>query len=406
MATRAKEEKTRKEPLRQLADGRWRFRIYTFGSKKGPRRLFTLPRGFTRIQATARYRAELAKASARAGRPLPRGFTLAEVAPDYLRFLKDRAAAATTIQNVERLFTHHLIPAFGDRRIDTLGPADVESWGARMAEKGYAPGTINLGSKLLRAVLRRCVSWGWLDRDPLPAHSFRPRPGTGEKTDFLRPDEWETFVTALDDELRWEAYGRMVRCAPQRLNPIVYRETLRAALPVFRAILFTACRAGEVVALQWKDVDLEAGTVSVPMAKVKKVKLIPMAPDLREVLEARPRGTPGALVFAQPDGRPWDVKLLRQRFDAIRRLAGLRKGLSPHSLRHSAASWMVAAGMPLVAVRDALGHSSVAQTARYSHLDLSSLREAFDVLGAVQKSARRQSGATTRPSVVPFRSMP
>lgn len=404
MPTRAKRKAPVKpEPLRQLADGRWRFRIYSFGTKNGPRKLTTLPRGTSRLEAVAKYRAELAKAAARAGKPAPRRFTLAEVGPDFLSFQRTRGVAPATLGSQENILRLHLVPAFGTRRLDSIRPPDVEAWQAQRIEEGAAPGSVNLATQLLRTILRRCEAWGWIDKSPLPAGSVRRRPGSGEKTDFLRPDEWRAFSTALDDPLLWEAWARKVRSSPRKIDPRLYRRQLEAALVLFHALLFTACRISEVAGLRWQDVDLAAGRLNVPMGKVRQTKVLPIGPELRAVFDSLPRGTPAAPVFLAPDGRAWDLDQLRRLFSVLRRLAGLREGITPHTLRHTAASWMVAAGTPLTAVRDALGHSDLAMTARYSHSDLSTLTKAFDVLGAVEKSGKRQPGANLKNAETRFR---
>ena len=63
---------------------------------------------------------------------------------------------------------------------------------------------------------------------------------------------------------------------------------------------------------------------------------------------------------------------------------------------------MIAAGQSLPAVRDALGHADVSQTARYAHLNLDGLRATFGALESVEMSGRRPQSATATGSVVTF----
>ncbi len=386
---------TNAKGLKRLADGKWRFRLYIDGHKAGRRKLFTLPKSFSPAQALARYRSEQAKAAARAGRPIPRGWTLADAGIDYQAELKTRGASIATLKSVEMQLRMHLIPAFGTRRLDTIRSTDVEIWAAKRAEGGAAPASVNMTVALLRAIIRRAIVWGWIDRDPLPTGSVRPRPTQGGRTTFLSPEEWEKFQTVLDDPLRWEAYARLVANSPRNTDPVRYRKDLVASMPVFRFLLLSASRAGEVCALRWENLDLENGAVTIPMPKVRRPKVIPLRPDLRSIVEARPRGTPAALVFTQPSGKPWAPHVLGHHFKALAKLAGIRACLSPHSLRHTFASWAAAAGEDAIHLRDALGHSNIAMTARYSHLDLTALRKTFDVVEAVEKSIRRQTVATS-----------
>ena len=383
--------------------GRWTFRIYVAGTKRGPRRKFILEKGTTRSEAVAKMRAEQARAAGRAGKPIQRKFTVAELAQPYLDDLKIRGSAENTVATAERIIRCHLVPEFGKRRIVDIKPAEVEAWMARRVADGANPSSVNAGWRYLRALVRRGVALGWIAADPWPVGAVRPRPTEGGRTDFLTPEEWDRLVHALDDPIRWEAYARTASAAPGAPTPGVYRARLAAALDVFRVQLGTASRPGEILVLTWGDVDLEAGTVSIRMPKVRKAKLVPMAPDVRAAIERQPRGIGAALVFLRPDGRkPWDRRLLSGAFSALRRLAGLRTGLSPHSLRHSAASWMIAAGQSLPAVRDALGHADISQTARYAHLNLDGLRATFGALQAVEMSGRGPQGATTNGSVATF----
>ena len=386
MATNAK-------GLHRLPDGKWRFRLYVDGSKAGRRKLFTLPKSYTPAQALAFYRAEQAKAAARAGRPLPRGWTLADAGAEYMTELGTRGAAPATIRTLEGQLRVHLVPAFGTRRLDTIRPAGVETWAAQLAEDGSAPASVNLIVATLRRIIGRAVAWGWIDRNPLPPGSVRPRPTQGGRITYLSPDEWQRFQTAIDDPLRWETHARAVANSPRSTDPVVYRRSLVASLDVFRFLLYSGSRIGEACALRWENVDLENGTVTIPMPKVRRPKLIPLSDELRAVLEARPRGTPAGFVFTPPSRQPWTPKTLSHLFYARAKLAGIRSSLSPHSLRHTFASWAVAAGEDLVNVRDALGHSNITQTAKYSHLNLDALRKTFDTVGAVDKSIRRQTGA-------------
>ncbi|MFN8822661.1 MAG: site-specific integrase, partial [Betaproteobacteria bacterium] len=110
----------------------------------------------------------------------------------------------------------------------------------------------------------------------------------------------------------------------------------------------------------------------------------------------RPRGLPlppEAVTLARRR-LPWNVEYweLRKRFDAARVVAGLPT-VRWHDLRHTYASWLAQRGQPLTAIRDLMGHSSLAVTNRYSHLSPAHLRGAVDTLprigGVKAGSAKR-----------------
>ncbi len=356
--------------LRQLADGRWRFRLYAAGSKAGPRVQTTLPKETTRDEAVAAYRLAVARASASKGRPIPRRLTFADAADEYLAVQRNRLAEGT-LSNLETI-AGRLKASFGKRPVSTLRPSDVAAYQTeRLAEKVMAS-TVNAEVTWFLAIVRKMFAFGWIERDPLPRGAVESLPVPAPKTDFFRVDEWQRFLEALEDR------------RPE-------------AVPFFRALLLTATRCGELAGLTWGGVDLEGRRVTFEMTKKRgEPKSLPIGPELAEILEELPRGVGRAPVFTRPDGSPWSTSALRTAFYTARDLAELRKGLSVHSIRHTGASWQAQAGVPLIKIKESLGHSDVRQTLRYSHLSTEHLSEAVEAIAAAEKTGRRHRGATER----------
>lgn len=356
--------------LRQLPDGRWRYRIYSAGTKSGPRVQVTLPKGTTRTEAEAAYRADVAKAAARRGRPIPRRLTFKDAAEEYLAVQKLRLADGT-YPNLERT-AGKLVSLFGPRPVASLRPSDVATYQKARLSEGVKASTINVEVMWFLAIVRKMVAFGWLDRDPLPPGAVESLPTPAPKTEFFRPEEWEAFVEALEER------------RPE-------------AVDVFRALLLTATRVGELVSLTWGGVDLAAKRITFEMSKKRgEPKSLPITAELAEILEALPRGIGKARVFTRPDGTPWTTSQLRTVFYTARDAAKLRKSLTVHSCRHTAASWAAQAGVPLIKIKESLGHSNLSQTVRYSHLSTEHLSEAVEAVAAVEKSRRRHRGATDR----------
>jgi len=95
----------------------------------------------------------------------------------------------------------------------------------------------------------------------------------------------------------------------------------------------------------------------------------PVPVHLREALAAHMMGVgPDDLVFPAPEGGPWNDRNFAQRlFGPAIRAAGVRRG-TPYDMRHTAASWLVQAGVPLTKVQALLGHEKYSTTLRYAHL--------------------------------------
>ncbi len=144
--------------------------------------------------------------------------------------------------------------------------------------------------------------------------------------------------------------------------------------------------ANDGIACKYLDmVALESGPARFAELKAKgsqrSIPLIPRAvAALRRQREQMPADA--ELVFTRPDGDGWSVMRLDARWRALRTRAG-RPDLRLHDLRHTAASLMLAAGVPLFVVSRVLGHASIQITADlYGHLEVAAARSALAPFGA------------------------
>ena len=154
----------------------------------------------------------------------------------------------------------------------------------------------------------------------------------------------------------------------------------RAALETLYA---SGCRASEVVGLRVRDLDLARGSARC-VGKGNKERLVPLGSRARAALESylkrdRPvllAGRPGIdQVFATIRGRPLSRAGLWQIVKTHAAAAGLSPDVSPHTLRHSFATHLLAGGADLRVVQEMLGHVSIATTQIYTRVELSRLRE-------------------------------
>ena len=201
----------------------------------------------------------------------------------------------------------------------------------------------------LRVFFRWLVSAEALKVDPTAAVKLRRVPERFPR--FLTPDDIDRLLGAIRDG------GRD-----------------RWMLPVVEATAYLGLRLGEACALRWEHVDLDRARLTVAntdtfTSKSGRERTIPIPSRplaiLRELkVEARGDGP----VFVSGRGNAIYPNLLSRRFCAYRRGAGLADGVSFHTLRHTAASWLMMNGASIEAVRRYLGHSSVTVTQKYAHL--------------------------------------
>ncbi len=152
---------------------------------------------------------------------------------------------------------------------------------------------------------------------------------------------------------------------------------------VVRVAVSTGLRRGELVHLRWRDVDLDAGFLVVRnredfRSKSGHDRRVPLVEDALDVVSrlADERGAAReGYVFRGTQGGKLNADSLSKAFLRSCRRAHVPEGLHFHSLRHTAASWLVMRGVPMSVVQAILGHADLATTQRYSHLAPATLRD-------------------------------
>jgi integrase len=163
---------------------------------------------------------------------------------------------------------------------------------------------------------------------------------------------------------------------------------------VFRLLLLTGARRGEVLGMRWADVDLtEKGVWSKPPSstKQKEAHEVPLSAPARQLLSdirERQAGKHRVLPeFVFPGhGTTGHVVEIKKAWRALSKAAGIT-GLRIHDLRHSYASTLASGGASLPLIGALLGHANPSTTARYAHLFHDPLREATERVGAVITAA-------------------
>jgi integrase len=390
---------------RRLRDGRWLFRYFEDGTKKSPYRQVILPAETTKTEAFDEYRKKLAVASSRRGRGCVPRVTFDALAAVYLERAVPTLSKSWRVR-VKQMLQTYILPALGSRRVDGLRPADFLTYRSARLVAGAANGTTNREVSAIFRVLSWAEENDLIDAMPVRPSKVGRLPEPIRETHFS-PEEWQAVSVAFDDPTAWERH----RAKSRELGPVLLRpgktarrfgggrrpeskashavrKSVRAAMPVFRTLLLTGSRLGEILALTWDAVDFERGRVSIFQPKTGRAKVLPLSGELRELFEGQTRGVGKALIFTRPSGGAWEARRLQRIFRLALALSGVkREGLSIHSLRHSAASWLTVSGVSERMVADTLGHASTAMTRRYSHLAPEHLQGALDMLGRLSKAA-------------------
>jgi integrase len=248
-----------------------------------------------------------------------------------------------------------LYPTFTGRELQTLCPKDVRDYIGERRKAGAEPGTINREIGLLSSAINYArQEWDW--DVPNPAQGRRLREPEGRVRWIVR-DEAEALIRAAEGEPQAPHLADFIRLA-----------------------LNTGCRRDELLRLEWRRVDKDAGLIHLEGQHTKsgKRRSVPLNRPAREAMEAR------AAFRAQhcPES-PWvfcdehgdRVQSIKRSWATACRRAGI-ENFRIHDLRHTCAAWLVSAGVPLTEVRDLLGHSTIRMTERYAHLAPENVRAA------------------------------
>jgi integrase len=384
--------------IQKLKGGGFRIRYYANGRKSGTQRQETL-RGVTFEEAKRIHRQRVAEASSKRARGQSgERLTFEQLANDYLELHGPKMAPAS-LERAKAAVRRTLLPTFGTMRLEAIRPIDIERYQKKRLADGVSRSTVNREWNTLRAILNFATKYG--QSNPIQRKAVQSLKVDDSKLIYFTPEEWKAFVTAFDDESRWRAHVANVRTfGPTRAagaNEVLrqfgtgrhpdseatrdYLERLRAFPPIFTALLYTGARLNDVLSLTWDDVDLQRGTVTIAQGKRNGKRVtVPIAAPLRRILEALPRGIAKVHVFRRYDGERFSDRALQRAFRVARKISGVRAELTPHSLRHTFASWLVMQGTPLRTVQELLGHADIRMTIRYAHLSPAHLAQAVSAI--------------------------
>jgi integrase len=144
----------------------------------------------------------------------------------------------------------------------------------------------------------------------------------------------------------------------------------------FALALLTGCRRSELLGAQWRQVDLDAKTLTLPVTKADRPHVLPLSDAALALLSSLPSRPAGGFIFPS-HGKQGHLVEPKTAWRRICQRAGV-SGCRIHDLRHSLASILIQRGYGIALVARILNHSQLSTTERYAHLDLESERRAID----------------------------
>ena len=304
------------------------------------------------------------EAEGSSGAPLFRDFVLDEWLPAYRR-----RCAPSSCRSTDLVLKRQLIPAFGHLPLDGIRRIDVERWFD--AYSRTAPGGANNALEILGQIMNAALAAGHTAFAPVKGIAKNPRP---KLTRFLSAEEIERLHRVLD---------RLVEERPFRGQQA----------DVIRLLLLTGCRAGEILKLQWAEVDGNRLNLADSKTGPRRVWLSQAA---QAILARQPRAA-GPHVFPSPRHPDKPLSHALCLWHRARKEAGLND-VRLHDLRHTVASQAVARGVPLSTVARMLGHADPVMTLRYAHVGDRDLQAAAERIGGVIEAAMESGESPTASS--------
>ncbi|MED5546087.1 MAG: site-specific integrase [Pseudomonadota bacterium] len=242
------------------------------------------------------------------------------------------------IEHKLAVISKHLGP---NTMIADLTNADMIEYQAKRRGEGLQAHSVNRDFNCLRAALNHArvlhgqkvpeIAWNRIRAKEPP-----------NRTRFLSQEEYHELLSVCD-----EALAKIVRFA-----------------------VATGLRKANILKLDWREVDLTSGLITV-IVKGDKTHTVRMTGQVRAMLSTD----------TTRKGRVFDTKNFRKKWDKAVTDAEL-EDFTFHDLRHTFASWARMAGADLADICEALGHSSVTVTMRYAHIEPAHHKTAFDRVSA------------------------
>lgn len=236
------------------------------------------------------------------------------------------------------IYSQHAVEFFGPSvQLASIGAPEIDRWRQHLLAKGNQPSTVNRKVSCLRSMMNDAALHGLIERIPPIPKQMRVH---NTKDRVLSKEETEAFCR----------YFREVG------------EAEMADLLVF--LLFSCARWGEAERLRGEDIDMQQGLLTFWQTKNGSPRTIAIGPRARSVIEP--------YVPAVPRHRVWGIPYWKARnlFDRAKGALGLADDglLTLHSTRHTGATRMAQAGVPLQQIAAFGGWRSLAAVQRYMHL--------------------------------------
>jgi integrase len=366
----------------------WRVRVWINDASSGTRKLQTVGIYPTKTEAQ-REGARAVEQRQRGTLLQPTDMTVAQLLDVWLEQEMPKTVRPENQEPYRIVVANHLKPALGSTRVQRLSVHAIEAFYGTLSDAGYSPSLIRKCHLRLSSALKLARRWGWIAENPCEV-------STVPKLIYKEPDVWTPIDTT-------------------RFLDIAASDSMH---PYWTLAVETGARTSELLGLGWVDCDLERGTLTIGRRAVRLLNGTPILKvgaktaagrrsirltegTLNALTEHRDRQrirrrvasdwVDNDLIFATASGRPVNPSHVRRSFDRLVSRAGVKR-LTPHGMRKSHITALIAGGANIKAVAARVGHRDITTTLKtYTALTSSMQDELHSLVEAL--AAVRQNGA-------------
>jgi tyrosine recombinase XerC len=276
----------------------------------------------------------------------------------FLRYLEiEKNYSAHTLLNY-KLDLYNFIAFMEGMELDAIGYLEIRKYLAVLKEKQLSSRSVARRLSSLRSFFRFLSREGLVKNNPILSVST-PR-----------------LDKHLPEFLTEEEVAKLIGSAVLDSQENAFRLRDKAIIETFYS---TGMRISELTGLNLKDVDFIGGIVKV-LGKGRKERIIPIGePALKAItVYLEQRKFQLEAIFLNHRGKRITTRGVRMIVDRYMKLAGMKNGISPHTLRHSFATHLLNRGADLRCVQELLGHVNLSTTQIYTHLTTERLKAVYD----------------------------
>lgn len=301
----------------------------------------------------------------------PSRITVGEFLERWLATEATNRVRATTLESYARMVHLHIVPLLGQRKLQSIRPTDIVDFYGHLT----SPATAKNCRAVLSGAMKTAVRWGWIYANPV--RDVSPPAYKAEAGDAWTSDECKAFLAAVEGK-RWAL--------------------------AYRVVLGTGLRLGELVDLRWADIDLPNKRLTVSRTAVWVARVYSSNPPKSGQSREITLGADTLTALRQQHTRVREDQMRAEQWTnedrAFPNLRGMvvrrdtlggqfardvrQTGVRPirfHDLRHTHATLLLEAGVPIKTVSDRLGHANIGITADvYQHISGDMRRAAADVI--------------------------